>query len=122
VQICLLCRARQAGGAADPLSREIGVRVLVVQDSIGIVNTDSGEDSLYEKMGFLVVEEYREVDGYLPARAVRETRGMIYETYSPCFWEKSSAFPEMDTSVGLGEEENEVHGDDLAHHECNALI
>ena len=73
-------------------------------------------------MGCLVAEEYREVDGYLPARAVRETKGMIYETYFPCFWEKSSAFPEMDASVGLGEEVNEVHGDGLAHPEHHAPI
>ena len=89
--------------------------MLIVRDSAWIVDIDLGQGLLYEEMGFLVAEEYREVDGYRPARAVRETRGMIYETCSPCFWENSSIFPEMDTSVGLGEEENEVHGDGLAH-------
>lgn len=68
-------------------------------------------------MGFLVAEEYREVDGYLPAQAARETRGTIYETCFPHFGGKLNAFLEMDTTVGLGERENVVHADGLARYE-----
>ena len=66
-------------------------------------------------MDFLVAEECREVVGYLPTQAARVTREMICETCFPYFWEKSSVFPEMDTSGGLGEEKNEIHGNGLAH-------
>lgn len=68
-------------------------------------------------MGFLVVEEYRAVDGYLLAHAAREARGMIYETCFPYFGGKSSAVLEMDTMVEPGEGEDKVHGDGLTHYE-----
>lgn len=68
-------------------------------------------------MGFLAVAEYREVDGYLPAQAARETKAMIYETCFPYFGGKSSAFLEMDTMAVPGEGENKVHGDGLVHYE-----
>jgi len=70
----------------------------------------------------LAVEGDREVDGYLPAQAAREARGMIYETYFLCFWAKSSALPEMDTTAGRGEEKNGAHGDNLAYYEYDAPI